>query len=234
MSRSLRIPGLIDLIRTDARSEIRDLAVDGRLDRRFEARGPLINRILLHILLAETARAQIQVELKFSRVQYVAYEPVIASVQITNLAGRDIELRDGGGQQWFGFEVTAAEERLLAPENRLAEPPLSIQAGQSVTRKINLTRLYPDQRFRRVSRPRERLLRRSEQVLLLAAKGVSRRRRAADLGANGRRAGWHARARAECARFRSSRTASPITRSSTSASKINRPARSTAPFRSGA
>ena len=47
MSRSLRIPGLIDLIRTDARSEIRDLAVDGRLDRRFEARGPLINRILL-------------------------------------------------------------------------------------------------------------------------------------------------------------------------------------------
>ena len=48
MSRSLRIPGLIDLIRTDARSEIRDLAVDGRLDRRFEARGPLINRILLH------------------------------------------------------------------------------------------------------------------------------------------------------------------------------------------
>ena len=47
MSRSLRIPGLVDLIRTDARSEIRDLAVDGRLDRRFEARGPLVNRILL-------------------------------------------------------------------------------------------------------------------------------------------------------------------------------------------
>jgi hypothetical protein len=99
--------------------------------------------LLLGLLLAGTARAQIQVDLKFSRVQYVAYEPLIASVQITNLAGRDIELQDGGGQQWFGFEVTAAEERLLAPEERVAEPPLSIKAGQSVTRKINLTRLYP-------------------------------------------------------------------------------------------
>ena len=101
--------------------------------------------LLFSMLLAGTARGQIQVELKLKRTQYVAYEPVIASVQITNLAGRDIELRDDGGQQWFGFEITAAESRLLAPENRLAEPPLSIQAGQSVTRKINLTPLYPIQ-----------------------------------------------------------------------------------------
>jgi hypothetical protein len=99
--------------------------------------------LLLGMLLAGTARAQIQVELKFARTQYVAYEPVIANVQITNLAGRDIELRDDGGQQWFGFEITAAESRLLAPENRLSEPPLTIQAGQSVTRKINLTPLFP-------------------------------------------------------------------------------------------
>ena len=47
MSRSLRIPGLIDLVRADTRSDIRGLADDTRLDRRFEARGPLINRILV-------------------------------------------------------------------------------------------------------------------------------------------------------------------------------------------
>ena len=50
--------------------------------------------LLLSIMLAGVARAQVQVELRFKRVQYVAYEPVIATVQITNLAGRDIELRD--------------------------------------------------------------------------------------------------------------------------------------------
>ncbi len=72
--------------------------------------------LLATFLVVSAARAQIQVELKFARLQYVAYEPVLATVKITNLAGRDIELRDDDGQHWFGFEVTAGEGRLLAPE----------------------------------------------------------------------------------------------------------------------
>jgi hypothetical protein len=47
MGRTLRIPGLIDLIRVDARADIRSLANDPRLDRRFDQRGPLINRMLV-------------------------------------------------------------------------------------------------------------------------------------------------------------------------------------------
>jgi hypothetical protein len=47
MGRSIRIPGLIDLIQADARSDIRGLANDARLDRKFDLRGPLINRILV-------------------------------------------------------------------------------------------------------------------------------------------------------------------------------------------
>src|ERR1700741_5212258 len=47
MSRSLRIPGLVDLIQADVRSDIRGLADDARLDRSFDPRGPLINRILV-------------------------------------------------------------------------------------------------------------------------------------------------------------------------------------------
>jgi hypothetical protein len=47
MARSLRIPGLIDLVKVDERSEIRGLSNDSRLDRRFDARGPLINRFLV-------------------------------------------------------------------------------------------------------------------------------------------------------------------------------------------
>jgi len=54
---------------------------------------------------AVPAFAQIQVELKFPRLQYIAYEPVVANLVITNLAGRDIDLRDADGQSWFGFEV---------------------------------------------------------------------------------------------------------------------------------
>ena len=41
-------------------------------------------------LTALPAQGQIQVDLKFKRLQYIAFEPVIATVRITNMAGRDI------------------------------------------------------------------------------------------------------------------------------------------------
>ena len=95
------------------------------------------------LLAALAAHAQIQVDLKFARLQYIAYEPVLATVTITNLAGRDIELRDDNEQHWYGFEITANEGRTLAPLTQAPEPPLQIAAGTSVTRKINLTPTFP-------------------------------------------------------------------------------------------
>lgn len=88
-------------------------------------------------------RGQIQVELKFSRLQYIAYEPVFATIAITNLAGRDVDLRDVGEQKWFGFEVTGREGEPIAPDGTVPQPPLHIEAGKRVTQKINLTPLYP-------------------------------------------------------------------------------------------
>jgi hypothetical protein len=99
-------------------------------------------------VIATAAEAQVQVDLKFKRLQYIAYEPVVATIAITNLAGRDIELHDGEGQPWLGFEVTGSEEQPIAPlSGERREPPLRIQAGQRVTRQIDLTPLYPIQEF---------------------------------------------------------------------------------------
>ena len=105
----------------------------------------MMRRALAALLLfgAMEARAQIQVELKFSRLQYIAYEPVMATVGITNLAGRDIELQDTPGQSWFGFEVTGGEGQPIGPVKPVSQPPLKIEAGKKVTQKINLTPLYP-------------------------------------------------------------------------------------------
>jgi hypothetical protein len=91
---------------------------------------------------ASSAVAQIQVELKFPRLQYIAYEPVVADLVITNLAGRDVDLRDADGQSWFGFEVTANEGRSVAPISNAGTEPLNVAAGKRVTRKINLTPLF--------------------------------------------------------------------------------------------
>src|SRR4029077_3777690 len=93
---------------------------------------------------AAAAEGQIQVDLKFKRMQYIAYEPVVATLAITNLAGRDIELHDANGQSWIGFEVTGNEDQpvtLLSTEN--VQPPLKIEAGQRVTHQIDLASLYP-------------------------------------------------------------------------------------------
>jgi hypothetical protein len=98
-------------------------------------------------VFAATARAQIQVELKLPRLQYIAYEPIVAKLAITNLAGRDVDLHDGE-QPWFGFEITGREGQSIG---RMAaskpEGSLRVEAGKTVTQKINLTPLYPIQDF---------------------------------------------------------------------------------------
>jgi hypothetical protein len=94
--------------------------------------------------LAVRVQAQIQVELKLPRLQFIAYEPVIATLHITNLAGRDIDLHDADGQPWFGFEITGAEGQPIGPAAaNKTQPPLKIEAGKRVSQKINLTPLYP-------------------------------------------------------------------------------------------
>src|SRR5437879_6330949 len=96
------------------------------------------------LLFAAKAEAQIQVDVKFKRLQYIAYEPVVATLSITNLAGRDIDLHNADGQSWLGFEITGNEGQPIAPMNaENAQAPLKIGSGQRVTQQVNLTPLYP-------------------------------------------------------------------------------------------
>src|SRR5262245_51317221 len=85
---------------------------------------------------AGAAQAQIQMELKLNRFQYVSGEPVIATVAITNLAGRPIELHDGVGQPWLGFELSGRDGRFIpSKKSNGAEATLNVQAGQTVSRR---------------------------------------------------------------------------------------------------
>ncbi|HXX42403.1 MAG TPA: hypothetical protein VEI58_09075 [Chthoniobacterales bacterium] len=95
------------------------------------------------VLISSSALGQIQVDLKLPRLQFIAYEPVIATVGITNLAGRDIDLHDLSGQPWFGFEVTGQDGQLIGTlKTDPIQPPLKIETGKRVTQKINLTSLF--------------------------------------------------------------------------------------------
>src|SRR5437867_6003158 len=103
-----------------------------------------VSGIACVFLFAAVAQGQIQVDLKFKRMQYIAYEPVVATLALTNLAGRDIELHDANGQSWLAFELTGSDEQPIGPlRGAKAEPALKIAAGQRVTKQIDLTPLYP-------------------------------------------------------------------------------------------
>jgi hypothetical protein len=114
---------------------------------RISSCSTVIGRILLFACLlffAARSEAQIQVDLKFKRLQYIAYEPVVATLSITNLAGRDIDLHDAQGQSWLGFEITGSEGQPIAPmSTESGQAPLKVETGQRVTHQINLTPLYP-------------------------------------------------------------------------------------------
>jgi hypothetical protein len=111
-----------------------------------------MRRLLLILLIlfvaADALHAQIQVALQIKRRLFVAYEPIVATVSIRNLSGRDLPLADKDGQPWFSFEVLRANGQPVPPidiEYKLT--PLIIPPGATVERKVVLNTLYPVQDF---------------------------------------------------------------------------------------
>lgn len=100
--------------------------------------------LLCLFFLADAALAQVQVNLQIKRRLHVMYEPIIATVSIRNLSGRDLPLADKDGQPWFGFEVLRENGQPVPPLNpSYSLSPLIIPPGQTVQRKVVLNTLYP-------------------------------------------------------------------------------------------
>ena len=111
------------------------------------SRFPLFSRLMVLALLcvaAPSVHAQINVSLEIPRRLFICYEPIIATVKITNLTGRDLTLADAEPNKWFSFEIlnsTGDPVPPIAPNYHLQ--PLTIPMGQTVRRKVNLVNLYP-------------------------------------------------------------------------------------------
>ena len=89
-------------------------------------------------------KAQILVDLSIKRNLYIAYEPLLATVRITNLSGNRLLLADVEGKKWFGFQIETLDGRPIPPSDPNYEiAPLQIEPGATVTRTVNLTQLYP-------------------------------------------------------------------------------------------
>lgn len=104
--------------------------------------------LLILAVLVQVAHAQVQVGLQIKRHLYMAYEPIVATISVRNLSGRDLPLADQDGQPWFGFQIFRGDGQLvppLDPDYKLS--PMIIPAGQTIKRTVNLNTLYPVYNF---------------------------------------------------------------------------------------
>ncbi|MEA3213359.1 MAG: hypothetical protein QOE70_6416 [Chthoniobacter sp.] len=102
-------------------------------------------RLLLALCLAATAtaHAQLNVDLEIKRRSFIAHEPIIATVTVSNLSGRDLTLADTPQMQWFGFQINGQGDRIVRPRNlNYGLDPLEIKSGGQMRRTVNLSELY--------------------------------------------------------------------------------------------
>ncbi|HEX8296861.1 MAG TPA: hypothetical protein VF593_11205 [Chthoniobacteraceae bacterium] len=103
----------------------------------------LLLLIVIFVSALTAAQGQVAVDLHIKRRMLIAHEPIVATVTVTNLTGRDITLADTAEMQWFGFQVNTTGDRIVPPRNpNYALPPLIIKAGGQMRRTVNLNELY--------------------------------------------------------------------------------------------
>jgi len=101
----------------------------------------LLGAFFLH---SHSLRAQVIVDLSIKRTLYIAYEPLLATVRISNLSGNTLLLADVEGKKWFGFQIETLDGRPIPPRDPNYEiEPIKLASGESITRTVNLTQLYP-------------------------------------------------------------------------------------------
>jgi len=108
----------------------------------------ILSLLLVLFALTQTLHAQLQVGITVKRRLYMMYEPVVATVSITNLSGRDLPLTDADGQRWFGFEIVRGDGMPVGPlDPNYKLTSITIPAGQTIKRSVDLNSLYPVHEF---------------------------------------------------------------------------------------
>jgi hypothetical protein len=101
-----------------------------------------IASIFLIAALVQVAQAQLTTSLRLSKRQYLAGEPVIAVVTITNHAGRELTFYGNGRQQWLNFIVKDGKGEAIMSKGTSTFGKMTIQPGESLAREVNLAQHF--------------------------------------------------------------------------------------------
>lgn len=99
-------------------------------------------KLSLAFALCSVASAQLSATLRLSKNQYLAGEPVIASVNITNYAGQDLTFYGDGRMQWLTFILKDSRGEEVTPKGRAAFGKVTIKAGASMARQVDLSQIF--------------------------------------------------------------------------------------------
>ena len=88
------------------------------------------------------ADAQLAASLQLSKQQYVAGEPVIAIVTVTNHAGQALTFASDGRTQWLDFIMKDRQGESVSPKGRKMFGKMTIKAGESLAREVDLSQCF--------------------------------------------------------------------------------------------
>ncbi len=91
------------------------------------------------LFITTSAMAQYQVALELDKKSYVAQEPMMATVTLTNRSGADVVLGGPNGRKWMTFTMKDAMDRTLSPLDLTTEDPLVLAAGSTLKKKIRVS-----------------------------------------------------------------------------------------------
>ncbi|MFT4547753.1 MAG: hypothetical protein ACI8XO_000411 [Verrucomicrobiales bacterium] len=104
---------------------------------------PLLVASFVLALISGVAQAQLMVDMKLSKKNYVEHEPVMATIQVRNLAGHDMILSGPGGAGWLNLDILRGTEMVHPRPNAPKLKSRALKAGASFTTEVNLGRFYP-------------------------------------------------------------------------------------------
>jgi hypothetical protein len=97
---------------------------------------------LLLLLLTAVVRAQLDVRVEIERTNYVSYEPINATVTLTNTSGNDIVLGGPNGTPWLNFIMNYDNGKPVTALANTNAQPMMCRAGETISRRFNLPRFY--------------------------------------------------------------------------------------------
>jgi Tfp pilus assembly protein FimT len=94
------------------------------------------------LLWTASASAQLASSLRLSKQQYLAGEPVMAVITLTNHAGKELVFQSDGRFQWLDFALKNSNGDPVNSKGRAFFGPMKIAAGQSLAREVDLAQYF--------------------------------------------------------------------------------------------